>query len=59
MEFIIITAGGLFVIGTCIAIYEIRRGRPFHIEHITDDPASEPTKFGEKIKNRTYLDLMR
>ncbi len=62
MTWFYIIVGGLFALGGGIAIYELRRGRPFAIEHINDDPEAEAenekTRFGDTIKNRTYQDLM-
>jgi len=60
MTWFYIIVGGLFALGGGIAIYELRRGRPFTIEHIDDeaDAENEKTRFGDTIKNRTYQDLM-
>ncbi len=62
MTWFYIIVGGLFAIGAGIAIYELRRGRPFTIEHVDDDPETETTgekaRFGDTTKDRTYQDLM-
>ncbi|MFT4743962.1 MAG: hypothetical protein ACI91Z_001942 [Yoonia sp.] len=62
MTWFYIIVGGLFALGSGIAIYELRRGRPFTIEHVDDDPETEATReqtrIGDAIKNRTNLDLM-
>ncbi|MFT5066629.1 MAG: hypothetical protein ACJAXK_002154 [Yoonia sp.] len=61
MTWLYIIVGGLLALGGGIAIYELRRGRPFAIELVDDDPeaetTAEQTSFGDAIKNRTYLDL--
>ena len=58
-----ITVVGLFIIGSAIAIYEWRRGRPFTIERIDEEveshEAREQIRFEDEIRNRTYLDLSR
>ena len=62
MTWFYIIVGGLFAIGPGIAIYELRRGRPFTIEHVDDDPETETTgekaRFGDTTNDRTYQDLM-
>ncbi|MCO4848287.1 MAG: hypothetical protein KC448_09995 [Yoonia sp.] len=57
MTWLYIIVSGLLALGSGIAFYEWRRGRPFTIERIDDEAETEATRIEDAIAARTYLDL--
>ena len=59
MDAILIIVGILTVAGVGLAIYELRRGRPFQIEHLYEAGNSEAgrelTRIGDEVQNRTLF----